>query len=71
MANPGEAAAKADYEAKEKIYNELSSQKTGEDKVIAAVDKALEKVRKTPVPTRKAASAEDRDDDDSSVIKTI
>ena len=62
---------KADYEAKEKIYNELSSQKTGEDKVIAAVDKALEKVRKTPVPTRKAASAEDRDDDDSSVIKTI
>jgi len=49
----------------------LSSQKTGEDKVIAAVDKALEKVRKTPVPTRKAASAEDRDDDDSSVIKTI
>lgn len=58
-------------EAKEKIYNELSSQKTGEDKVIAAVDKALEKVRKTPVPTRKAASAEDRDDDDSSVIKTI
>ena len=70
-ANPGDAAAKADYEAKEKIYNELSSQKTGEDKVIAAVDKALEKVRKTPVPTRKAASAEDRDDDDSSVIKTI
>ena len=65
------AALKADYEAKEKIYNELSSQKTGEDKVIAAVDKALEKVRKTPVPTRKAASAEDRDDDDSSVIKTI
>ena len=64
-------ALKADYEAKEKIYNELSSQKTGEDKVIAAVDKALEKVRKTPVPTRKAASAEDRDDDDSSVIKTI
>lgn len=36
-----------------------------------AVDKALEKVRKTPVPTKKAASAEDRDDDDSSVIKTI
>ena len=70
-ANPGDAAAKADYEAKEKIYNELSSQKTGEDKVIAAVDKALEKVRKTPVPTKKAASAEDRDDDDSSVIKTI
>lgn len=70
-ANPGDAAAKADYEAKEKIYNELSSQKTGEDKVIAAVDKALEKVRKMPVPTRKAASAEDRDDDDSSVIKTI
>lgn len=70
-ANPGDAAAKADYEAKEKIYNKLSSQKTGEDKVIAAVDKALEKVRKTPVPTRKAASAEDRDDDDSSVIKTI
>ncbi len=70
-ANPGDAAAKADYEAKEKIYNELSSQKTGEDKVIAAVDKALEKVRKTPVPTRKAASAEDRDDDDSSGIKTI
>ena len=35
-------ALKADYEAKEKIYNELSSQKTGEDKVIAAVDKALE-----------------------------
>lgn len=70
-ANPGDTAAKADYEAKEKIYNELSSQKTGEDKVIAAVDKALEKVRKTPVPTRKAASAEDRDDDDSSVIKTI
>ena len=63
-ANPGDAA-------KEKIYNELSSQKTGEDKVIAAVDKALEKVRKTPVPTKKAASAEDRDDDDSSVIKTI
>ena len=56
-ANPGDAAAKADYEAKEKM--------------IAAVDKALEKVRKTPVPTRKAASAEDRDDDDSSVIKTI
>lgn len=28
-ANPGDAAAKADYEAKEKIYNELSSQKTG------------------------------------------
>lgn len=26
-ANPGDAAAKADYEAKEKIYNELSSQK--------------------------------------------
>ena len=51
-ANPGDAAAKADYEAKEKIYNELSSQKTGEDKVIAAVDKALEKVRKTPVPTQ-------------------
>ena len=25
-ANPGDAAAKADYEAKEKIYNELSSQ---------------------------------------------
>lgn len=70
-ANPGDAAAKADYEAKEKIYNELSSQKTGEDKVIAAVDKALEKVRKMPVPTKKAASAEDRDDDDSSVIKTI
>lgn len=70
-ANPGDAAAKADYEAKEKVYNELSSQKTGEDKVIAAVDKALEKVRKTPVPARKAASAEDRDDDESSVIKTI
>lgn len=36
-----------------------------------AAAKALEKVRKTPVPTKKAASAEDRDDDDSSVIKTI
>ena len=33
-ANPNDAAAKADYEAKEKIYNELASQKTGEDKVI-------------------------------------
>lgn len=59
------------YEAKEKIYNELASQKTGEDKVITAVDKALEKVRKTPVPTRKAASSDDREDDESSVIKTI
>ena len=70
-ANPGDAAAKADYEAKEKIYNELSSQKTGEDKVITAVEKALEKVKKTPVPSKKAASAEDREDDESSVIKTI
>lgn len=70
-ANPGDAAAKADYEAKEKIYNELSSQKTGEDKVITAVEKALEKVKKTPVPAKKAASAEDREDDESSVIKTI
>lgn len=70
-ANPNDAAAKADYEAKEKIYNELASQKTGEDKVITAVDKALEKVRKTPVPTRKAASSDDREDDESSVIKTI
>ncbi len=70
-ANPNDAAAKADYEAKEKAYNELASQKTGEDKVIAAVDKALEKVRKTPVPTKKAVSAEDREDDESSVIKTI
>jgi len=35
------------------------------------VDKALEKVRKTPVPTRKAASSDDREDDESSVIKTI
>lgn len=32
---------------------------------------ALEKVRKTPVPTRKAASSDDREDDESSVIKTI
>lgn len=70
-ANPNDAAAKADYEAKEKVYNELASQKTGEDKVIMAVDKALEKVRKTPVPAKKAASAEDREDDESSVIKTI
>ena len=70
-ANPNDAAAKADYEAKEKIYNELASQKTGEDKVITAVDKALEKVRKTPVPTRKAASSDDREEDESSVIKTI
>lgn len=70
-ANPNDAAAKADYEAKEKVYNELASQKTGEDKVIVAVDKALEKVRKTPVPARKAASGDDREDDESSVIKTI
>lgn len=42
-----------------------------EEALFKAEDKALEKVRKTPVPTRKAASAEDRDDDDSSVIKTI
>ena len=62
---------RSDYEAKEKIYNELSSQKTGEDKVITAVEKALEKVKKTPVPAKKAASAEDREDDESSVIKTI
>lgn len=70
-AHPDDAAAKADYEAKEKAYNELASQKTGEDKVIAAVDKALEKVRKTPVPTKKAPSLDDREDDESSVIKTI
>lgn len=70
-ANPNDAAAKADYEAKEKVYNELASQKTGEDKVITAVDKALEKVSKKPVPTKKAGSAEDREDDESSVIKTI
>ena len=70
-ANPNDAAAKADYEAKEKIYNALASQKTGEDKVITAVDKALEKVRKTPVPTRKAASSDDREEDESSVIKSI
>lgn len=69
--NPNDAAAKADYEAKEKIYNDLSSQKTGEDKVIVAVDKALEKVRKTPVPSRNADKSGDGDDDDSSVIKTI
>lgn len=42
-----------------------------EEALFKAEDKALEKVRKTPVPTKKAASAEDRDDDDSSVIKTI
>lgn len=70
-ANPNDAAAKADYEAKEKVYNELASEKTGEDKVITAVEKALEKVKKTPVPTRKAASGDDREDDESSVIKTI
>lgn len=70
-ANPNDAAAKADYEAKEKVYNELASEKTGEDKVIAAVEKALEKVKKTPVPTKKAASGDDREDDESSVIKTI
>ena len=69
-ANPGDAAAKADYEAKEKIYNELSNVLSLGGRT-TPVDKALEKVRKTPVPTRKAASAEDRDDDDSSVIKTI
>lgn len=69
-ANPNDAAAKADYEAKEKVYNELASEKTGEDKVITAVEKALEKVKKTPVPTKKAA-ADDREDDESSVIKTI
>lgn len=69
-ANPNDAAAKADYEAKEKVYNELASEKTGEDKVITAVEKALEKVKKTPVPTKKAAS-DDREDDESSVIKTI
>lgn len=53
--------------------------RTGDPKVLDMMEKsykedtkkALEKVRKTPVPTRKAASAEDRDDDDSSVIKTI
>lgn len=70
-ANPNDAAAKADYEAKEKVYNELASEKTGEDKVITAVEKALEKVKKTPVPTKKAASGDDREDDESSVIKTI
>ncbi|WP_302013893.1 hypothetical protein [uncultured Akkermansia sp.] len=70
-ANPNDAAAKADYEAKEKVYNDLASQKTGEDKVITAVDKALEKVKKTPVPTKKADSRDDREDDESSVIKTI
>lgn len=70
-ANPNDAAAKADYEAKERVYNELASEKTGEDKVITAVEKALEKVKKTPVPTRKAASGDDREDDESSVIKTI
>lgn len=41
--------------------------RTGDPKVLDM----MEKVRKTPVPTKKAASAEDRDDDDSSVIKTI
>lgn len=70
-ANPNDAAAKADYEAKEKVYNELASEKTGEDKVVTAVEKALEKVRKTPVPSKKAASGDDREDDESSVIKTI
>lgn len=70
-ANPNDAAAKADYESKEKVYNELASEKTGEDKVITAVEKALEKVKKTPVPTKKAASGDDREDDESSVIKTI
>lgn len=70
-ASPNDAAAKADYESKEKVYNELASEKTGEDKVITAVEKALEKVKKTPVPTKKGASGDDREDDESSVIKTI
>ena len=70
-ANPNDAAAKEDYEAREKLYNDLSSQKTGEDKVIMAVEKAMEKVKKTPVPSKKADKSSDGDDDESSVIKTI
>lgn len=70
-ANPNDAAAKTDYEAKEKVYNDLAAQKTGEDKVIVAVDKALEKVRKTPVPSRRAGRGDDEEEDESSVIKTI
>lgn len=69
-ANPNDAAAKADYEVKEKEYNDLTKQKTGEDKVIAAVEKAMEKVKKTPVPTKKTNSDED-ENDETSAIKTI
>lgn len=70
-ANPNDAAAREDYEAREKLYNDLSSQKSGEDKVILAVEKAMEKVKKTPVPSKKAGKSTDGDDDESSVIKTI
>lgn len=70
--NPEDAAAKADYEAKEKEYNDLFAEKTGEEKVIVAVEKALEKIKKTPAPSKTVKSLDDKEDDDeSSVIKKM
>lgn len=68
--NPNDAAAKADYEAKNNAANDLANEKAGEDNVIADVEKALEKIKKTPAPVKRAGKAKD-DDDESSVIKTM
>lgn len=67
--SPDDAAAKADYEAKNNAANDLANEKAGEDNVIADVEKALEKIKKTPAPVKRAGKAKD-DDDESSVIKT-
>lgn len=68
--SPDDAAAKADYEAKNNAANDLANEKAGEDNVIADVEKALEKIKKTPAPVKRAGKAKD-DDDESSVIKTM
>lgn len=69
--HPDDAAAKADFEAKNNEASDLANKKAGEDNVIADVDKALEKIRKTPAPVKRAGKAKDADDDESSVIKTM
>lgn len=71
-AHPEDAAAKTEYETKEKLYNALSTERTGEDRVILAVEKAMEKVSKQPAPSKFDSGEKDKGDNDlSTAIKKI
>ena len=70
MNSPVDAAANADYGAKNKGANDLAKEKAGEYKVIADMEKAVEKIKMTTAADKRAGKAKD-DDDESSVIKTM